>query len=129
MPINLKINFKKIKATEAIKEHVSKRVQKFEKFVTYPMEVHTFLSVEKTYQTAEVTCHAEHKDIVAIAKAKDMYEAIDLACHKMESQLKKERERKKGHNAAHLQKRPASLRQGQDVKAAVPHREKKLEQL
>lgn len=127
--VNLHLNFKKIKATEALKEHISKRVKKFEKFVTYPLEVHAFLSVEKTYQMAEITCHAEHRDIVAVAKAKDMYESIDLAAHKIEAQLKKSRELKKGHTAAHLAKRPKSLKLGSDVKADLPHREKKVEQI
>lgn len=125
MAINLHLNFRKIKSSEAIKEHLEKRVAKFEKFVTYPMEVRAFLSVEKSYQTAELTCHAEHKEIVGIAKAKDMYEAIDMVCHKVEAQLKKEREKKKGHNSAHLAIRPNSLKLAQDVKAVVPHREKK----
>ena len=127
--VNLHLNFKKIKATEALKEHVAKRATKFEKFVTYPLEVHVFLGVEKTYQVAEFTVHAEHRDIVAVAKAKDMYESIDMAAHKIESQLKKSRELKKGHTAAHLSKRTKSLKLGSDVKAVLAHREKKLEQI
>lgn len=127
--INLHLTFRKLKGTDALKTHIEKRVKKFEKFVTYPMEIHAFLSVEKTYQTAEITCHAEHKQIVAVAKAKDMYEAIDLSAHKIESQLKKEREKKKGHSSAHLAKRPASLKLGSDVTTNLPHREKKIEQI
>ena len=124
--MELTITFRKIKGTEALKDYVTKKVSKFEKYVNYPMEVHVLISLEKPYQCAEITCHAEHKQLVAVAKAKDLYESIDLAVHKVESQLKKEREKRKGHTSGHLAARPASLRLGQDIEAELPHREKKI---
>lgn len=120
------INFRKIDSTDAIKEHVEKRVEKFDKFVNYSLEVHVLLSLEKTEHCCEITVHAEHRDLVAQAKTKDLYESVDMAAHKIETQLKKEREKRKGHNSAHLASRPSSLRQAQDLEADVPHREKKL---
>lgn len=119
--------FRKIEATPALKEHIEKKVMKFEKFVTYPMDVHVMLSLEKTLHCAEITCHAEHRELFAVAKTKDLYESIDAVCHKIESQLKKEREKKKGHNAAHQVARPkAALRLAKDVEADIPHRAKKV---
>lgn len=118
------MTFRKIKATDALKEHVTRRTEKFEKFVSYPIEVRVFLSVDKTYQCAEITVHAEHKEMVAVTKSKDMYESIDLAAHKIEAQLKKERERRKGHQAAHVMDRNGA-HLGQDLLVDVPHREKR----
>ena len=106
--MSLHLNFRNIESTEAIKEHVEDKVEKLKKFVTYPMEVHVILSLEKNLQCVEITCHAEHKDFVASTKSKNLYESIDVCCHKIESQLKKEREKKKGHHTAHkLQSRHA----------------------
>ncbi len=124
--MSLNIAFRKIKGSEAIKEHVEEKVEKFYKLVNYPMEIHVLLSLEKPYQCAEITCHAEHRQLVAVAKTKDLYESIDMAINKISSQLKKERERRKGRKSAHLNVRGTSLRLAQDVEAALPHREKKM---
>jgi putative sigma-54 modulation protein len=124
--MSLHFAFRKIDATDALKDRIEKRVDKLRKFVTYSMEVHVTLSLEKAVHIAEITCRAEHREMVGIAKTKDLYESIDQAAHKVEAQLKKEREKKKGHAAAHTNARPAALKLAADVEADVPHREKKL---
>lgn len=117
-------NFRKIEATAALKSHIEKRVAKFDKFITYPVELHFILGVEKNRHTAEIELRAEHKPMVATCKADDMYEAIDLVCHKMEAQLKKARDLKKGHAAAHKTKGEKASKLAQDVKADLPHQGK-----
>lgn len=124
--MSLNITFRQIPATEALKTRVEKRVEKFRKFVTYPMDITARLSLEKMFHVVEITVAAEHRVLVAVAKTKDLYESIDMAAHKIEAQLKKEREKKKGHTAAHTTARPAvALRLASDVEADIPHREKK----
>lgn len=122
----VQIAFRKIDSTPALKDYIHKKVAKFAKLVAYTMEVHVLVSLEKTLHCCELTCHAEHRELVAIAKTKNLYESIDAAVHKIESQLKKEREKRKGHARAHQQKRSSSLKQAQDIEASVPHREKRL---
>jgi len=125
MPIQF--TFRHIAATQAIKDRVDKRVDKLRKFISYPVEFHALLSVEKGgNHHAEITCHAEHRDMVAEGKSKDLYESIDQAAHKLENQLKRGRERRKGHVSAHAATRPAWLRQGGDLMVEVPHREKRI---
>jgi putative sigma-54 modulation protein len=65
------------------------------------MEIHVFLSVQKEVHSVEIKCHAEHKELAALAKSKDLYESIDMVVHKLEAQLKKERDKRKGHNRPH----------------------------
>ncbi len=122
--MSLKLTFKKIAPTEALKTRVQTRIEKFEKYVNYPMEVHVHLTVEKPNHMAEVTCYAEHRELVAVAKTKNLYEAIDLAVKKIESQLKKEREKRKGHARAHLINRPTHMEEG-DLELELPHAEKR----
>lgn len=119
--MSLHITFRKIESTDALKAHVEDRVAKFDKFISYPMEVHVFLSIEKDSHTAEIKCHAEHREIVAKAKEENLYAAIDEVCHKIEAQLKKEREKKKGHAAAHKAVRKAPEELSTDLAAEVPH--------
>lgn len=117
--------FRKIEATAALKDRIERRVEKLHKFVTYPMDTHVTVSLERTLHCAEIVCHAEHQDFVATAKTKDLYESIDLVAHKLEAQLKKGREKRKTKTAAHLVTRPRSLKLASDIGAEVPHREKK----
>ncbi len=119
--MSLHLNFRNIESTEAIKEHIEDKVDKLKKFVTYSMEVHVIVTLEKSLQCVEITCRAEHKDFVASTKSKNLYESIDVCCHKIEAQLKKEREKKKGHNAAHRLANRHAEKLGTDVKAILPH--------
>lgn len=117
------ITFRKIRATEPLNNYVETKVGKLSKLINYPMDIHVLLSLEKTYQTAEISCHAEHRQLFAMAKSKNLYESIDLVVKKIESQLKKERERKKGHKSGHSLARQTT-KLAIDLEAQVPHREK-----
>ncbi len=124
--MSLHFTFRKIEASEALKTKITKKVDRFRKYVDYAMEVHVLLGVEKTQHVVEITCHAEHRDLIATSKTKNLYESIDGAVGKIETQLKKEREKRKGHTRAHQAARPKSLKMAKDVGAEIPHREKKL---
>lgn len=122
--MSLHINFRNIDVTLALKEHIEDRIEKLRKFVSYSMEIHVILGIVKAQQCVEITCRAEHKDFVATAKTKDLYESIDTCVHKLEAQLKKEREKKKGHNAAHKINSAKAEKLGADVQAILPHQGK-----
>jgi putative sigma-54 modulation protein len=121
--MGLNITFKNIESTEAIKAYVEKKTSKFEKYISYPMEIHAILSVSRGEHVVELTCHAEYHDMVATAKSDDLYASIDQAVVKIENQMKKEREKKKGHNAAHKMSRHGD-KFGQDLAPELPHQGK-----
>lgn len=123
--MNIIFTFRKLQGTPALKKHITERAEKFEKFVSYPIEVHVTVSLEKNLHCAEITCHAEHHEMVAIAKTSDLYESIDLAAHKLEAQLKKSREKRKGHTAAHAMGRTRAAKLGADLQADLPHQGKR----
>jgi putative sigma-54 modulation protein len=124
----MKVNFtfRHMDATDALKDHIEKKCEKFGQYVDYEIDVHVILTLEKASHCAEITLRAEHKPLVGQAKSKDLYESIDMAVTKVESQLKKEREKRKGHKSAHLASRHQSLKLAQDVAADLPHKEKKI---
>lgn len=121
--MGLQIVFKNLESTDAIKDYVEKKTEKFQKYITYPIEVHTILSVSRGEQVAEITVHAEYHDMVATAKSEDMYASIDQAVTKIETQMKKEREKRKGHGAAHKISRKGD-KLGQDLAPELPHQGK-----
>ena len=122
--MNLHFNFRNIKPTEGLKEHLSEKASKIERYVTYPIEVHFYLKLEKAFHIAEVTVHAEHRDLIAMASSKDLYGSIDMSINKIQNQLRKEREKRKGHKQGHLNNRRSSKKLGQDLEAQIPHLDK-----
>lgn len=124
--MSLHLSFRKLEVTDALKKLIEKKTAKFEKIITYPMEIHVTVSLEKTMHVCEIVCHAEHKDIVGIAKTGDLYESIDQAVAKVEKQMKKEREKKKGHQAAHRVLRAPEKAAVKDVGANFPHEGKRV---
>ncbi len=119
--MNLHLSFRKLAVTPALKKLIEKKTDKFNKLITYPVELFVTVSMEKTNHCCEIVCHAEHRDIVAIATTEDLYESIDLAVHKLSTQIKKERDKKKGHQAAHKVIRKPEALVSQDVGAGFPH--------
>jgi len=84
------------------KEYIDQKLKKLEKYVDTPVEAHVVLSVEKFRNVAEVNLMTNGQNINAKEEAKDMYLAIDNAIEKIERQLKKRKEKIRGHktNAA-----------------------------
>lgn len=101
--------FRHMDSSEAVRERVLGKLERLHKILGYPVEFHVVLEARKNEQFAEITCHAEHQNLAASAVSENLYESIDEACDKLEVQLKKERDRKKGHQkAVNLAKHPAS---------------------
>jgi putative sigma-54 modulation protein len=119
--MKLSFEFQHMEASAAIQDLLTKKTEKFQKYVSYPLDVKARVGIDATDHYVELTCHAERRLLVAEAKTNDVYEAIDLACAKMETQLKKEREKRKGHEASH--KDLAHF--GEDVGISAPHLGKK----
>jgi len=123
--MSLQVYYKKMESTPSINAYIEKKCGKFKRIITYPMDTQVTLSVERGRHTVEINCHAEFKHMVAIAKTDDLYESIDQAVRKIESQLKKEREKRKGHTAAHVIARKSGSKLASDVHAELPHAGKK----
>ena len=122
--MNITVTFKGLDPSDAIKAHVQQRIEKLGKYINYPVEMKVILWLEKMTCRAEITCHAEHKQLFSECETGDMHESIDLCVHKLEAQLKKERDRRKGHVSAHGVLKADELA-GSDVGAEIPHRGKR----
>lgn len=118
--MSLQFSFRHMDSSEAIKELVTKKMEKLNNLVDYALEFHVTLSADKLQHTAEITCRAEHQSFTAKATTEDLYASIDDTIHKLETQLKKEREKRKGHQAAHQVIRKGDVLGG-DIPADLPH--------
>lgn len=87
------ITGKNIDVTEGLKERVTKKIKKLDKFFTNETEAHVTLSVQKTRQIVEVTITFNGIVLRAEESNEDMYASIDKTVDLIERQIRKNRTR------------------------------------
>ena len=100
--MRIRITARHLKLTEALASYIREKVSKAEKYLDPILWVQVILSVEKHRQMAEIILHASRQTFRAQAVGADLYSAIDLALDKVQSQLKKHKEKireRKGKSA------------------------------
>ena len=96
--MQVKVTFKNIDSSDALREHAVDKSQCFSKYVSGSTEVHWFLSVEKIRHQADATIVADGIKIQAHEVSDDMYSAIDMASDKLEKQLRRHKDKVKDHH-------------------------------
>lgn len=96
--MNIKITGKDLKATEAIKEYVEKKVEKLVKYFGEEFEVSSTIKCEKNEQIAEVLVMTDSDTYKAVTAHKDLYAAIDKDIDILEGQIRKMKTKKERIN-------------------------------
>lgn len=91
--MNCHINFHQLDATDAIKNVVNKKSKKLEKFFSRDVDVEWFLEANKEGHHARALLSGDGLHINADSKTNDLYKAIDETLQKMETQVKKHKEK------------------------------------
>jgi putative sigma-54 modulation protein len=86
-----------MESSGSISDYAKKKMEKVEKYLIEPIEVHFVMSVEKIRHIAEVTINANGVTIKGEESTGDMYSAIDLVMDKIGRQVKKHKEKLKSH--------------------------------
>jgi len=79
------------------KEYVDERMNKLNKYIDAPADVHVVLTVEKFRNVAEISVMTNGLNVIGKEESKDMHLAIDNAIEKIEKQLKKHKEKIRVH--------------------------------
>ena len=95
--MTVSVTFRNTEGDNWQKEYVEERLKKLTKYVDNPAEFHVVLSLEKFRNVAEINLLANGVTINAKEEEKDMHLAIDNAILKIERQLKKHKEKIRGH--------------------------------
>jgi putative sigma-54 modulation protein len=95
--MKISVTFRNTEGDDWHKEYIDQRLKKLEKYLDTPVEARVVLSVEKFRNVAEVNLMANGQTLNAKEEAKEMNLAIDNAVEKIERQLKKRKERTRGH--------------------------------
>ena len=92
--MNITITGKEVKATEAIKDYVEKKMERVERYFEGDIEVGVTIKTEKTEQIAEMTVKVKQDTYRAVTSHKDMYASIDKNIDILEGQIRKIKTRK-----------------------------------
>ncbi|MFB3883910.1 MAG: ribosome hibernation-promoting factor, HPF/YfiA family [Thermodesulfobacteriota bacterium] len=87
------VTFRHLEADEGAKDYVQEKVQRLQKYLVNPGEVHVVLSAEKFRHTAEITITGQGVTFNSQGRNSDLYAAIDQMLEKAERQIREQRGR------------------------------------
>lgn len=103
--------------TDNLKQFVESEIKRLEKYFDHIIDTHLRMSVEKSRQTAELSVKVYGTVLISKARAFDMYVAVEQVITKMETQIKKYKDRLKDKKKA--RKSPPKKREltaeGEDI--------------
>lgn len=92
--LNITITDKDLKATEAIKDYVEKKMARVEKYFDEDIDVTVTIRAERAEQIAEMGVKVKQDTFRAVTSHKDMYASIDKDIDILEGQIRKWKTRK-----------------------------------
>jgi putative sigma-54 modulation protein len=93
------VTFKNLDPSEHLKNYVSEKLNRFDKYLYNPGEASVVLSVEKFRHIAEINIVGDRLNINGKEETEDMYSAIDMTLDKLEKQIKKNKQKVREHRS------------------------------
>lgn len=93
------VTFKNLDPSEHLKAYVGEKLNRFDKYLYNPAEANVVLSVEKFRHMAEINIIGDRLSINGKEETDDMYSAIDMVLDKLEKQIKKNKQKIRGHRS------------------------------
>jgi putative sigma-54 modulation protein len=92
--LQLYLTGKHFKIIPRLRAHIEEHLEKLSRYDSHIISAHVVLTVEKYMNVVEVTLKASHFQFYGEGASDDnMFSAVDLAINRVESQLKKHREK------------------------------------
>jgi putative sigma-54 modulation protein len=101
--MQISMTFKKIESSEALKSYAREKLDRLDKMLDAPGDANLVLSVEKIRHIAEINLICDKVRINAKEEAETMYSAIDGLYDKVQTQIKKHKEKARRHLAGDKQ--------------------------
>lgn len=93
------VTFKNLDPSEHLRNYVSEKLNRFDKYLFNPGEANVVLSVEKFRHIAEINIAGDRLNINGKEETEDMYSAIDMTLDKLEKQIKKNKQKVREHRS------------------------------
>lgn len=94
---NMSVTGRNIVVTDAMKDYVIEKISKIEKFSNRIIDVVVTMDVQKYEQRVDIVLKVNHLKIKSQAVSDNMYTSIDLAVHKIETQLLRYKDKLQDH--------------------------------
>ncbi|MBD3267708.1 ribosome-associated translation inhibitor RaiA [bacterium] len=98
VPMEVSIVGRHVEITDAIEEYVHKQLKKLKKYFPMLMDMHVILYTQKYFHVADITIQASGLTVHGEEKTKDLYASIDSVVNKLDTQLKKHKDRLVRHH-------------------------------
>lgn len=98
--MQINISGRHVDVTPALRAYVEEKMQRLERHFDHLLDVHVVFSVEKQRQHVEATVHYPGGSAFADQEHEDMYAAIDLMMDKLDSQVRRQKEKRSDHHRA-----------------------------
>ncbi|MDI7259334.1 MAG: ribosome-associated translation inhibitor RaiA [Thermodesulfobacteriota bacterium] len=86
--MQVSVTFRHMETEEGVKDYVKEKVERLQKYIENPREVHVVLSVEKFRHSAELTITGDGVPLNSEGRNRDLYTAIDQMVEKMDRQIR-----------------------------------------
>ena len=96
--MNIKITGKEVKATEAIKDYLEKKLERVQKYFDEELDVTLTIKVEGNEQIAEIGASVKGDMFRAVTADKDLYASIDKDIDILEGQIRKWKTKRERQN-------------------------------
>ncbi len=112
--MQLAVTFRHMDATNSLKEYAKEKVERITKYFPDPIKAHVVLSCDRGYEHHADVVITLHNGIVIKGEeaTEDMYSSIDLVMAKIERQVRRYKEKLRGH-------RPSNERELREVHHSV----------
>ncbi|MBI2609063.1 MAG: ribosome-associated translation inhibitor RaiA [Deltaproteobacteria bacterium] len=99
MALKIKETFKNMEPTDSLKDRLEEKLNHITEHVPGVREAQCIFKIEGSRHIVDVTLYATHKEFFAEAGSTDMYASIDLVVHKLQTQLRRFKEKIKNHKS------------------------------
>jgi len=97
--MDIQITVRHTKASDSLKDKITEKLQKMEKFNEKITAAHVILDAEHTEKSCELLLNAQNQRLSAKGKGDNVGKAVDDAITKIERQIKKITEKVKNHKS------------------------------
>ncbi|MBU1054401.1 MAG: ribosome-associated translation inhibitor RaiA [Proteobacteria bacterium] len=98
------VTFKNLDPSDNLKTYICDKLDKLDKYLDNPAEATVVFSIEKFRHIAEVNITGDRLNIYGKEETNDMYSAIDMVIDKLETQIKKNKQKIRNRRVNHKEK-------------------------
>jgi putative sigma-54 modulation protein len=96
---DVSVTGRNVQVTDSIKDYVIEKISKVDRFSDRIIEVSVILDIQKLDHRVDIIMKVDHIKIKSHANSTDMYASIDMAVNKLNTQLRRYKQRIQDHQA------------------------------